>query len=781
MGPGIVTGAQNWPKEVQEVTPGAKTQVITIGAKPVAKPMKIGDYLEWLGLRIDQDDFEGRNARSCLHAILLLAGKQSLQVPTDALSYSLKQAQNNPPKRRAKAKHPNLLDGRIGGYLWLGLNIPRDEYSQKQVEDQYSVHDFLRERDTGIMPRKSFAVMSFETAKLGAGRVPAFNWTYRKRMQMEIDPYTRRETQRPVIEKFATCPHCAAIVSESYDHNGTPLSPLQTTDMEQYVGLKRRYCQAPLPRWIKDPETDVESWQEFDKDGKPYVCGHPLFEESGLRRESAAAYIKKKAKDAFGFFITDEVHEAKGKGTGVGWAYGTLVNACRWSLGMTGTLFGGYSTSIFMLWYRMIGQVRKEYEFEHGDRDWAKRYGLIRKVYYLEDGKPNEDGTYTGTRFKETVSERPGISPAILRFGLPYCTFSSLNDIGLPLPDYNEEVMRIPLSSAMQSQYDEADGSANKSGLFAWALDMMKQPNGQGAISVWLNTALNRPDAMFRGEEVTFNQRISGQGKYAIRRKIDVAEFDAIGGIAPKEEWLIDQCREEKRHSRKTLVYVRQTGERDIQERLKELLEDNGLRVGILKPSLAPAKRATWIFNNSSKFDVLLTNAKLVKVGLNLTTFNTGIFYEMDWSLYVVWQAMRRLYRPGAPKPVMMYFPVYENTMEEHLQSLVGQKMASAQMFYGDEVAGALTEDDSGDLLNDLVRMALGDLKVGRADKIFSLGTEGASTNSAYGSVVLPSKPIEVVWGHEGYLAWALEHGISLENTKRRKSKIVPSGQQSLF
>ncbi|MCD4672041.1 MAG: hypothetical protein K8R77_05190 [Anaerolineaceae bacterium] len=120
-----------------------------------------------------------------------------------------------------------------------------------------------------------------------------------------------------------------------------------------------------------------------------------------------------------------------------------------------------------------------------------------------------------------------------------------------------------------------------------------------------------------------------------------------------------------------------------------------------------------------------------------------------------------------------------ENTMDAHLQSLVGQKMASAQMFYGDEVAGALTDDDSGDLLN-LVRVALGQLKVGRAEKMFSMGTEGATSNSVYGSVVLPSKPIEGVWGQDAILAWALEHGVSLGSRKRSKKK-VPSGQQNLF
>jgi hypothetical protein len=782
MGPGIVTGKKNWLKEVPDVIPGSQAQVIDIGARPAARPMKIGHYLAWLGITLDQDAFMGKNAEACLDAITQLATKQSISIPAMELAWSLKQAEANPPKRRAKALSPNLLDGRIGGFPWIGMEIPRDDYDEKQLAHRYSVYRFLTDQRSGLLPRKSFAVMSFETGKLGSARVPAFGIRYGYVTDYVFNTRTQKEEPRLVLRQFATCPHCGCIISEEYDRvNGSPLIPLHPKDMDEFVDTKRRFCQASMPKWGINPETGEEDWLPEDADGNVYTCGHALFEETKLRRESAAAYIKKKAKNAFGFNITDEVHEAKGKGTGVGWAYGTLVNTCRWSLGLTGTLFGGYSTSIFMLWYRMIGEVRNQFNFIHGDRRWAKLYGLIRKVYYLEEkGDLEEDGTFIRTKYKDTVSERPGISPAILRYGLPYCTFSSLNDIGLPLPQYSEEVVRIPMTPEMQAQYKEADGSATKSGLFAWALDRMKKPHGQGAISVWLNTALNRPDAMFREETVEFNPRISGKGKYAIRDNMLVTAFKAISGIAPKEQWLIDQCVEEKRHGRKALVYVRQTGTRDIQERLKSLLEQNGLRVGVLKPSMKPARRATWIFNNASKFDVLLTNAKLVKVGLNLTQFSTGIFYEMDWSLYVVWQAMRRLYRPGAPKPVMMYFPVYEGTMEEHLQALVGQKMASAQMFYGDEVAGALTDNDSGDLLNDLVRVALGQLKVGRADKMFSMGTEGATSNSAYGSVVLPSHRIEGVWGQEAIIAWAVEHGLDLESKKRRKKK-VPQGQHRFF
>ena len=784
MGPGIVTGKENWTKEVPEVTPGAKGQVIDIGARPVPKPMKIGDYMEWLGLEIDQDEFMGKTVKECLYSLSILAAKQGISYPKKEIAWSLKQAEKTPPRRRSNAAQPNLLDGRIGdGFLWLGLNIPRDQNSVSSYARRYSVADFLRERDQGLLPRKSYAIFSFETGKLGAGRVPAYNVAHKLGSEIVYDEHGNKKA-RTYTYQVAVCPHCGAVISDEYDHEdgtSTPLGPIYPEGMEQFVYSKRRFCKAPIEKWVKDSETGEEHWSGTDDDGNLFICGRPLFQDTSLKREAAASYIKKKARRDFGYFITDEVHEAKGKGTGVGWAYGTLLNVCPWSIGLTGTLFGGYSTSIFTLWYRAIGAVRKEFDFAHGDQRWASKYGLLRTTHY-EEPKETDDGTFTRSKFKTTVSERPGISPEILRFGLPYCTFSSLNDIGLPLPQYDEHVVRIPMTSEMEDQYRDADGSAGKCGLFAWALAKTKEPNGKGAISVWLNTALNRPDAMFRPEVVEFNPIVSGKGKYATRKKELVTAFDAIEGIAPKEQWLIDQCLQEKRYGRKTLVYVRQTGTRDIQDRLQNLLEDAGLRVGVLKPSMKPANRATWIFRNAPKMDVLLTNAKLVKVGLNLTQFATGIFYEMEWSLYVVWQAMRRLYRPGAPKPVMMYFPVYENTMEDHLQALVGQKMASAQMFYGDEVSGALTDEDSGDLLNDLVRIALGEMKVGRADKMFSLGSEGSVSTSAYGSPILPSPTIEGVWGKEAILAWAVENGVDLSTTakKRRKTR-VPQGQQSLF
>ncbi|MBI5291435.1 MAG: hypothetical protein HY872_06120, partial [Chloroflexi bacterium] len=183
----------------------------------------------------------------------------------------------------------------------------------------------------------------------------------------------------------------------------------------------------------------------------------------------------------------------------------TLNNVSRWTVGLTGTLFGGYSTSIFWLLYRLAPEVRREFGF-NDERRWTEKYGLLKRVAYT-DGEVADDGVFTGTKFFETVSEKPGISPAIAGVGLKFCTFSSLKDIGLPLPDYSENIVRLEMTDAMAEQYAEADGSQDSppEGLFKWALDAQKEETGKGAIGVWLNTALHRPDAMFRPEDVWFN------------------------------------------------------------------------------------------------------------------------------------------------------------------------------------------------------------------------------------------------------------------------------------
>ncbi|MBA4398638.1 MAG: hypothetical protein C0396_02015, partial [Anaerolinea sp.] len=317
------------------------------------------------------------------------------------------------------------------------------------------------------------------------------------------------------------------------------------------------------------------------------------FESSALRRVAAAEYVKKKARRFFPLVITDEIHQAKGKGTGVGFALASLAGSTRYTLGLTGTLFGGYSTSIFWLLYRLSPEVRSKYAF-NAELKWAGDMGLIKRTFYVASpDRVTEDGAYTGRKFFETVDEKPGISPAIARYLLPYTIFAALQDMGLPLPTYNEHIVRLEMSAAMREQYEELDGSQSSPprGLLRWALEEQKRPDktGKGAISVWWSTIFNRPNAMFRDDEIAFNRRLKGKGRFALRRREVITEADAISGnmpkdgvlSLPKEEWLVDFCKTQRRAGRKTLVYVRQTGGRDIAQ---HLLGRNGWPVSCRPP-----------------------------------------------------------------------------------------------------------------------------------------------------------------------------------------------------
>jgi hypothetical protein len=107
----------------------------------------------------------------------------------------------------------------------------------------------------------------------------------------------------------------------------------------------------------------------------------------------------------------------------------------------------------------------------------------------------------------------------------------------------------------------------------------------------------------------------------------------APGEWLPKERWLMDYCRDEVLRGRKVLVYVRQTGTRDIQPRLAEALRHAGLRPKVLRPSISPERREAWVREHAGETQVLITNPKLVETGLDLVMYHSVVYMELDYSL----------------------------------------------------------------------------------------------------------------------------------------------------
>jgi SNF2 family DNA or RNA helicase len=251
--------------------------------------------------------------------------------------------------------------------------------------------------------------------------------------------------------------------------------------------------------------------------------------------------------------------------------------------------------------------------------------------------------------------------------------------------------------------------------------------------------------------------------------------------LLPKERWLASFCQSEKAQRRRVLVYVRQTGTRDIQERIETVLKNAGLRVITLYSSVDPRKREAWI-DRHADVDVLITNPRLVATGLDLVNFASVVFSEVEYSLYTLWQALRRVWRLGQTKPVKAVFSVYRGTMEAQALALMGRKMRAAQLLYGDNVGGAIVPVEDGDFITELAREVLRGAQLDDLQSLFA--DEMQMSNSPMGCptetspILVPVQPR--TWGE-----WLSQRDIAgrMPASRRagRRSSLEAPGQLSIW
>ncbi len=591
------------------------------------------------------------------------------------------------------------------------------------------------------------AVIAHTSAKFGTGWQPAV--TYRK----VKSPLTGR------LIKACACPTCGKIVLAEKD--GLPMPVTNAADLAE----KRLFCQHLVPGW----ELDEDGRMKLDENGDPLwgkrSCNTPLFEFSGARRHSLSEYIAKHAKGAFKLLIADEVHQFKSKSSDRGVAFHQLVTATKWTLSLTGTFFGGKSTSIFWLLHRLNHGVRRDFAF-HDEKRWARLYGVLETTRRRrQDDNADEDGVYTGNRrYRNQAKEQPGVSPAIVSRLLDTTIFLSLKDLNLALPAYKEEVVTLDMLDDQQQQYCAMDKSLKQLAI---------QSNRY--LSTWLQWSLARPNSAFRDEVVLVDEVESGDGTSVL--KVPLMNLPAITPNGhkwlPKETWLADFCKVEKQQGRKVLIYVRQTGTRDIQDRVMMPLQANGLRVAILGGNVDPRKREEWIAKRVNSIDALICNPRLVETGLDLVQFSTVVFFEIEYSLYTLWQSVRRVWRLGQTQPVKAIYSVYSSAMEATALALMGKKMKAAQLVYGDEVGGAIVPEEEGDFLTQLARDVLDGAKLSDLQTLFADDLQ--VSHNPMGSLTTPSAvivqgPKVMTWDD-----WVSQKTVVVRRT--RKKEVVPEGQ----
>jgi superfamily II DNA or RNA helicase len=403
-------------------------------------------------------------------------------------------------------------------------------------------------------------------------------------------------------------------------------------------------------------------------------CGEPVwqYDRTPGRRPifPLARYLARRYPRVFDLLIVDEAHQYKARGTAQGMALTDLSRAAERTLSLTATLMNGKASSIFYILHRTSPQFRAAWPYTACGR-FVRSYGLVetgREQY--EEVVVSRDGRVSKRlRTRTTARELPGVSPAILRWVLDSTAFIRLRDLGISLPPYREHAVQIPMLDDQAEAYRRLESGLRKRIAGAY------RERRVHLLGSYLQALLSWPDAPWRGEGVA--DPCSGE---------IVASAPALpaGVLYPKEQTLVSLCSAARAEGRKTLVYCTHTQTRDITERLRAVLAGAGLRAEVLRASVPPANRERWIAERAAGLDVLITSPRLVGEGLDLVQFSTVVWYEPEYSTYVVRQASRRVWRIGQTRPVDVYFLIYDETVQKPALALVASGIRAASMVDGD-------------------------------------------------------------------------------------------------
>lgn len=475
-----------------------------------------------------------------------------------------------------------------------------------------------------------FFIVGRERAKLSYQWRPAYNI----KKHVEIEEGGNGGGPVRIKTEYVSCPGCGGLV---LDAEGIPLRPDE-------IKRKKMICAK---------------------------CGEFLWQAktTGPRRYAIAEYIKRKHKGFFDLLIVDECHEYKGRGSAQGYAAGILASSCKKSLAMTGTLFGGYSSTLFHLLYRLTSTFKKDYEHSQVSK-WIDHYGIWERVSKYDDSAYGSDNVQSrGRKYTCAPREKPGISPVILpKYLLGKTVFIRLSDIAIDLPSLQEEIVDVEMSEEQASAYDTLYDDLRT------VLLAELQRGNKSLLAVYLQTLLTYPDRCTVGERVYDKEGLL------------IASAPAMDGnvLYPKEQAIIDLIKKEKAAGRRVLVFCTHTNRRDVTARLQEKIQAVGIRSEILKATVAAEKREAWIQEHAKGLDCLITNPALVQTGLDLIEFPTVVYCQSGYSVYTLRQSSRRSWRIGQDKPVKIYYFVYTGTMQEQALKLLALKINASLIIEGE-------------------------------------------------------------------------------------------------
>ena len=470
-----------------------------------------------------------------------------------------------------------------------------------------------------------------------------------------------------------------------------PKKVLLKDDLERWSTFVRPTC--PSCGGVLETDEGLLTHEELAK--KKHTCpwcGEHLWQAEPVpRRFALGHYIAKRLPEFFDLFVIDEMHELKSGGSAQGIAAGALAAAIPRTLGLTGTLFGGYASNLHFLLQRFSPAIREHYGYKEEGR-FVEHFGVLERT--TREADSSEDGRVSKRRKTTTVRERPGLSPALLPHLLWNTVFLRLTDVAAALPPYFEEIEILHMAEAQKDVH-----RAFKAELAA-EVQAQLACGSKKLLGAYLQSLLHHPDTPWREEAVYTTDVVGTPYLVAAAEALD----DAV--VYPKEQRLIDIAREEKRRGRRLMVFVQGTDRRDITRRLSGLLEREGLKAAVLKSHTVQAKkREAWVQRQvDAGVDVLICHPRIVQTGLDLIAFPTLVFYQIEYSVYTLRQASRRSWRIGQDQPVKVIHLAYEETIQTQALGLVAKKAQASLALEGELVEGGLVAMAEDDLMLSLAK-----------------------------------------------------------------------------
>ena len=308
--------------------------------------------------------------------------------------------------------------------------------------------------------------------------------------------------------------------------------------------------------------------------------------------------------------------------------------------------------------------------------------------------------------------------------------FLRLADVAPDLPPYAEHVVSVRMLPEQQCAYDALKGAL----LVALREALVK--GSKRLLGAYLQSLLAYPDAPYRAEVVT-----DPKDDHVIARAPALDEQI----VYPKEQALLDLITREVGLRRKVLVYIQHTGSRDVTTRLTRLLSERGVKAAVLHSSVEAKKREAWVEARLKEgVQALVTHPKCVQTGLDLLDFPTIVFWQCEYSAYVVGQASRRSWRIGQHKDVHVYHMVYTDSAQENALRLVARKRRAAKMVDGDlDEDGLVAQAEMDGLLKELARSLVDEDATAAVESAQEILAQVRAGELADAELILDAVPID--------------------------------------